>query len=48
MAYKTKYKTKTDCSTLANNRRDGVVVGASASQSVDLGLIPLVESYRKT
>ena len=31
-----------------NNRRDGVVVRASASQSVDLGLIPLVESYRKT
>ena len=30
------------------NRRDGVVVGASASQSVDLGFIPLVESYRKT
>ena len=30
------------------NRRDGVVVRASASQSVDLGFIPLVESYRKT
>ena len=29
------------------NRRDGLVVRASASQSVDLGLIPLVESYRK-
>ena len=29
-------------------RRDGVVVGASASQSVDLGFIPLVESYQKT
>ena len=28
--------------------RDGVVVRASASQSVDLGLIPLVESYQKT
>ena len=32
----------------ANNRRDGVVVRASASQSVDLGFIPLVESYQKT
>ena len=30
------------------NRRDGVVVRPSASQSVDLGFIPLVESYRKT
>ena len=30
------------------NRRDGLVVGASASQSVDLGFIPLVESYQKT
>ena len=30
------------------DRRDGVVVGASASQSVDLGFISLVESYRKT
>ena len=29
-------------------RRDGVVVIASASQSVDLGFIPLVESYQKT
>ena len=29
------------------NPRDGVVVRASASQSVDLGFIPLVESYRK-
>ena len=28
--------------------RDGVVVGASASQLVDLGFIPLVESYQKT
>ena len=33
---------------LAANRRDGVVVRASASQSVDLGFIPLVESYQKT
>ena len=32
----------------AFNRCDGVVVRASASQSVDLGLIPLVESYQKT
>ena len=29
-------------------RSDGVVVRASASQSVDLGFIPLVESYQKT
>ena len=29
-------------------RRDGVVVRASALQSVDLGFIPLVESYQKT
>ena len=29
-------------------RRNGVVVRASASQSVDLGFIPLVESYEKT
>ena len=26
----------------------GIVVRASASQSVDLGFIPLVESYQKT
>ena len=31
-----------------DNRRDGVVVRASASQSVDLGFISLVESYQKT
>ena len=30
------------------NRHDGVVVRASASQSVGLGLNPLVESYQKT
>ena len=29
------------------NRRDGVVVRASASQSADLGLISLVKSYKK-
>ena len=29
-------------------RRVGVVVRASTSQSVDLGFIPLVESYQKT
>ena len=29
-------------------RCDGVVVRASTSQSVDLGFIPLVESYQKT
>ena len=31
-----------------STRRDGVVVRASASQSVDLGFIFLVESYQKT
>ena len=30
------------------NRHDGVVVRASALQSVDLGFILLVESYQKT
>ena len=30
------------------NRRNGVVVRASASQSVDLGFISQVESYQKT
>ena len=29
-------------------RRDGVMVRASTSQSLDLGFIPLVESYQKT
>ena len=33
---------------LLKNRRDGVVVRASTSQSVDLGFILLVESYQKT
>ena len=33
---------------MLTNRRYGVVVEASASQSVDLGFIPLVESYQKT
>ena len=33
---------------LTLNRRDGVEVRASALQSVDLGFISLVESYRKT
>ena len=32
----------------SSNRRGGVVVRASASQSVDLGFISLVESYQKT
>ena len=32
----------------SSNRRDGVVVRASASQSVDMGFISLVESYQKT
>ena len=31
-----------------SDRREGVVVRAFASQSVDLGLNPLVESYQKT
>ena len=30
------------------DRRDGVVVRAPASQSVDQGFVPLVESYQKT
>ena len=30
-----------------NNQRYGVVVRASASQSVDVGFISLVESYQK-
>ena len=30
------------------NRRDGVLVRGSASQSVDLGFISLVESHQKT
>ena len=30
------------------DRRNSVVVRASASQSVDLGFIPIVESYQKT
>ena len=33
---------------IEKDRCDGVVVRASASQSVDLGFIPLVESYQKT
>ena len=31
-----------------NNQRDSVVVRRSGSQSVDLGFIPLVESFQKT
>ena len=31
-----------------SNRHNGVVVRVSASQSVDLGFIPLVKSYQKT
>ena len=37
-----------DSTDAVDHRRDGVVVRASASQSVDLGFIPLVESYQKT
>ena len=33
---------------IKHNRSDGVVVRASASLSVDLGFISLVESYQKT
>ena len=33
---------------IERDRRDGVVVGASSSQSVDLGFNPLVEAYQKT
>ena len=33
---------------MSSNRRDGVVVRASVSQSVGPGFIPLVESYRNT
>ena len=33
---------------LLSNRRNGVVFRASTSQSVDLGFIPLVDSYQKT
>ena len=35
-------------STERDEENYGVVVRASASQSVDLGFIPLVESYQKT
>ena len=35
-------------SNFRKNRRNGIVVRASASQSVDLGFIPFVESYHKT
>ena len=35
-------------STTYNNRCEGVEARASASQLVDLGFIPLVESYQKT
>ena len=38
----------TNVTLLLKDRRDGVVVRASASKSVDLGFIPLVESYQKT
>ena len=36
------------CDLTEADRRDGVVVRASVSQSVDLGFNPLVESYQKT
>ena len=32
----------------SSNRRDGVVIRATASQSVDLGSFPQVESYQNT
>ena len=38
-----------NCASYAKSyRRDGVVVRASASQSVDVGFIPCVNSYLKT
>ena len=42
------FTNQTKISFFCEYRRDGVVVRASASQSVDLGFIPLVESYLKT
>ena len=39
-------KVQAYCAT-ASHRCDGLVVGASASQSVDLGFNPLAESYQK-
>ena len=35
-------------SLIGHNQRDGVVVRAFASQSVDMRFIPFVESYQKT
>ena len=35
-------------SMMDTNRCDDLVVRASAAQSVDLGFIPIVESYQKT
>ena len=40
--------TKLQVLQLKKKSSDGVVVRASASQSVDLGFIPLVEPYQKT
>ena len=45
--YKTSYKVLNPLANLIN-RRDGVVVRASASQSVDLGFNSHVESYQKS
>ena len=42
------YNYQEETTSSKKKRRDGVVVRASASQSVDLGLIPQVESYQKT
>ena len=36
------------CCHSTRSRLDGVVVRASASQTEDLGFIPLIESYQKT
>ena len=40
--------TESTLATFSSHRRDDVVVRASAAHSVDLGFIPLVESYQKT
>ena len=46
--HKTLFNVQTIHPTQTADWRDGVVVRASASSSVDLGFIPYVESYQKT
>ena len=48
IAYKVAESKKPHTIVEERDRRDGVAVRASASQSVDLGSNPLVESYQKT